>query len=133
VFIIAVIPKFGAMLLLIKIMHLFFAVFIKLEFFFSFCAAASILFGSISALYQVRLKRFLAYSSISNFGYILLTLSFWPGILSTVFATQYLFIYILLLIGLFGLLLNLRQYGSFANINTISELGVLSQHRQPLA
>lgn len=132
-FIIAILPKFGAMLLLIKVLNLFYFVFIKLDFFFKICALVSIIFGSLSALYQVRLKRFLAYSSISNFGYIALTLSVWPGVVSYVISLQYLFIYIVLLMGLFGLLLNLKYVRNYFNVNTFEELGSLVYTRKPLA
>jgi NADH-quinone oxidoreductase subunit N len=133
VFVIALIPKIGALLLLIKIISLFSSIFVDLELFFRYCGLSSIIFGAISAVYQVRIKRFLAYSSISNLGYILLTLSISSGPLSVIFAVQYLIIYVFVLLGLFGVLLNLRYFGVSAPLNTFYDLNILANTKKPLA
>jgi len=57
----------------------------------------------------------------------------WPGVVSYVISLQYLFIYIVLLMGLFGLLLNLKYVRNYFNVNTFEELGSLVYTRKPLA
>jgi len=68
----------------------------------SFC---SILIGTFGALYQVRIKRFLAYTSISQAGYILLGIGCCSstGLFGSIF---HLFFYILSTLGFFCILIN---------------------------
>ncbi len=64
----------------------------------------SMIFGSVGALYQERIKRFFAYSSIHQVGYIVLSLSTGTstGLFSSIF---YIITYNLTTIGFFGVLL----------------------------
>ena len=78
-------------------------------FLFMSCALLSIGLGSIGALYQIKIKRLLAYSTIANLGYILLgfcTISFF-GFFASLY---YFFIYILTLIQMFLILVNIRYF-----------------------
>jgi NADH:ubiquinone oxidoreductase subunit 2 (subunit N) len=67
-------------------------------------ALASIAYGTFAALYEYRLKRFLAYSSISNMGFVLLGFSLHhiPGFTSSIL---YFVIYLLTTLAFFGLLM----------------------------
>ena len=71
------------------------------------CAILSLLIAATTALNQSKIKRLIAYSSISNAGFLLagLTLSTYSGLQTLVF---YLVVYIIMLIGLFTVLLSLR-------------------------
>lgn len=64
----------------------------------------SIAYGTFAGLYEYRLKRFLAYSTITNMGFILLALSLHslPGLIA---ALLYLIVYLLTTVAFFALLL----------------------------
>jgi NADH-quinone oxidoreductase subunit N len=72
-FLFAAVPKIVLFNLIIKIFLLVFSDFsIIWSSFFLFASVLSIVIGSVSALYQKRLKRLFAYSTISHTGFILL-------------------------------------------------------------
>lgn len=77
----------------------------------------SIIFGSIALYYQWNLKRFLAYSSISHIGYILL------GLYCNSFEsyTIYIIIYLLTTLNIFMIIILLSQYQN-KEIKYISQL-----------
>ena len=71
-------------------------------------ATLTILFSSIAALYQKKIKRFLAYSSINHVGYMLMSLG--TGTLLGVHAFfLYIFIYILTMFTFFSILISLKK------------------------
>lgn len=97
-------PKIAILTLWLKIT---FCLAAKLSFFLpllQFLALASIAYGTIAALYEYRLKRFLAYSTISNMGFILLAFSLHsiPGFSAGLI---YFIIYLITTLALFGLLM----------------------------
>jgi len=70
---------------------------------FVLVALLSVFLGSIAAIYQVKIKRLLTYSMITNTGYLLFALSL--GDISAIFVTAfYLVSYIFIMIGLFFVL-----------------------------
>lgn len=70
-------------------------------------ATITILFASLATLYQKKIKRFLAYSSINHVGYMLMGLS--TGTLTGIHSFFiYLSIYIITMLTLFGVLLSLK-------------------------
>jgi len=74
-----------------------------------FVSIISIIVGSIGALYQINIKRLLAYSAIVNVGYILL--AFIVNSAFNIFAAMYyLVIYIFISFNLFIILLYIRRY-----------------------
>ncbi|KAJ3143897.1 hypothetical protein HK101_002974 [Irineochytrium annulatum] len=87
----------------------------------------SIFVGSIGLGYQYRIKRFLVYSSISNIGYILITL-----LIHTDLCFLYLLIYTLTLIGIFTILLSLPTM-VLATSDSMDELLGLVMNNLPLA
>jgi NADH-quinone oxidoreductase subunit N len=109
----AVIPKLA---ITVVFFRLFFFVFFNLlsvfSFFILFCSIISIFMGSVLALYQVKIKRFLAYSAVVHMGYILLSLSL--GSYASIYvAFYYLFVYILVSINIFTIFLILyREKGT---------------------
>lgn len=74
-----------------------------------FCAIFSIIVGSFLALYQVKIKRFFAYSAIVHMGYIILSISLgvWFSIYSTFY---YLLIYLVSCINIFMIFLVILKY-----------------------
>nr|YP_009515544.1 NADH dehydrogenase subunit 2 [Kumanoa ambigua]AVK39497.1 NADH dehydrogenase subunit 2 [Kumanoa ambigua] len=106
----SIFPKFSVLILFIRFCFLGFY-----DFFYSwqkitfFCTYLSIFVGTFGAFSQKKWKRFLAYSSISHVGFILLSFSTGEleGIFSIIF---YILTYIILTFGTFSFLINLRYY-----------------------
>ncbi|MBS1736522.1 MAG: hypothetical protein JSS98_07940 [Bacteroidetes bacterium] len=89
--------------------------------FLFFCALGSIIFGSLGALVQVKIKRFLAYTSISQSGYVLL------GITTNTFngffcSFLYLSYYTFASLCFFLILLNLEHIIQKKNIIYLNQL-----------
>jgi NADH-quinone oxidoreductase subunit N len=86
-------------------------------------AAITIMVGNWAAVSQVNAKRLLAYSSISNAGYLLL------GIIAAneygyIGLVVYLFVYTLMNIGAFGVIISLRRRGLVGdNVDDFAGLG----------
>jgi len=71
-------------------------------------ACLTILFASLAALYQKKIKRFLAYSSINNIGYMLIGLV--PGTLNGLHAFfLYSIMYIIAMFTLFSVILSIKK------------------------
>ena len=75
----------------------------SLYFIFSVIAIASMFFGNITALLQTKIKRILAYSSISHFGYLLVTLIAGNSVAITA-ASFYLTAYFITILTAFGII-----------------------------
>jgi len=97
-------------------------------FFLALSGILAIFVGSVNALYQIKFKRFLAFSGIANLGYILLGLSALStiGSLSMVF---YLMIYILNLTSLMYMMLTVRDDTTIKNV---IEFMVIKHNNYPL-
>ena len=105
----ATVPKIGIFYIFIKLIILMYSNFFEIyHFLFFYTGFFSIILGSLGALVQTKLKRLLAYSTISNMGFIFLGLSLdtFEGYHS---ALIYLLLYILLNLSLFGIILSLRK------------------------
>lgn len=90
-----------------------------------FSAILSILIGTFSSLYQVKIKRLLAFSGITHTGFLLILLgSSAPIALYSIY--NYLFFYIMASINIFTILLNARKWNlkssSFKNIYELALL-----------
>jgi NADH-quinone oxidoreductase subunit N len=71
-FFFAVVPQISILSLLLRLNIIFVYTYLKdLYIFFMFLSMLSIIVGTFGAIYQTKLKRIIAYSSISNMGYIL--------------------------------------------------------------
>jgi NADH-quinone oxidoreductase subunit N len=77
--------------------------------------------GTFGALKQVRIKRFIAYASISQVGFILLGVSS-CSLSGLVASIVYLFIYVVMSLIFFILLLNTEHIATKKNIIYLSEL-----------
>lgn len=105
----ATIPKLAVFSIFIKILY---SIFFNLQFIWQpillFTAIITILFSSIITLYQKKIKRFFAYSSISHVGYMLAALSTGTILgLQSVFV--YLLIYLVTIFLFFGILLSIQN------------------------
>lgn len=91
------------------------------------CSLLSILIGTIGALYERTILRFVAYSSITNFGYILLgvSLSSIDGLVSSAY---YFFMYSLSMILFFVSLSILRNQYTLREFQYITEIFSLSNY-----
>jgi NADH-quinone oxidoreductase subunit N len=93
-------------------------------------AAISMMWGSIAALLQTNLKRLMAYSSISNMGFVLMGLACaTPEGPSS--ALLYLALYLPSTIGIFALILAMRREG--VAVETVADLAGLAQQRPWMA
>lgn len=71
-FFFAIVPQISILSLLLRLNVIFLYAYLKyLYIFLMFLAIFSILVGTLGAIYQTKLKRIIAYSGISNMGYIL--------------------------------------------------------------
>lgn len=116
----AIVPKVAIFSILIRLFFYTFYDFIGFwQQIFIFTAICSMLVGSFAALYQTKIKRLLAYSSIGHIGYLLIglasgTLESFEGLL------LYLFIYIVMTIVLFTIILNVRVHKTNEKIKYIT-------------
>ena len=80
--------------------------------------------GSFAALYQYKLKRLIAYSTISHVGFLLLGLSLnsFLGYLAVLF---YLVVYVFIVLGFFLSVVLTRYSSDFALLKTLDELRFL--------
>lgn len=117
----ALVPKAALFILMYR---LFFDTFLCLSFLwqpiFLHCAVISVALGTVGALFQRRLKRLLAYSTIGHNGFLVLALSsaldFGVNALFT-----YLVIYLLSTSAIFLFVLNVRERGAFIENPTFYE------------
>lgn len=105
----SIVPKTIIFGLIIRLFYsIFYDIFEFFEIIFYFCAFASIFFGSFVSLYQKKIKRLLAYSSITHTGFILL------GFLSNSFENIqsilfYLIFYIIMTVNFWSIFLTIFQ------------------------
>jgi proton-translocating NADH-quinone oxidoreductase chain N len=99
-FFFAVVPQISILSLLLRLNIIFLYSYIKyLYIFLMFLSIFSILVGTLGALYQTKLKRIIAYSGISNMGYIL-TATLTIDIESMYSVIFYIIVYNIISIGL---------------------------------
>lgn len=96
-----------------------FEVFFKFIFFLS--GFLSLLIGSLASLYQIKIKRLLAYSSITNVGYILMALSC-AQIEALSSSFLFFFVYIFTTASIFSVILGLQYYYNNLKLKNIFEL-----------
>lgn len=121
----AVIPKMTILFLLLRFLVIFPLEYIYYQnFLLTFCAILSLLIGTFGAIWQISLKRLLAYSSISHVGFLLtgLTIGTVGSWISVFF---YILIYMILSITLFSLILSIRKYTNYLKLKKINEVKIL--------
>lgn len=132
-FFFAVVPQISIISLLLRLNVIFLDAYMKYLYIFFLCLSIlSILVGTFGAIYQTKLKRILAYSSINNIGYVLsgfLTVDI-EGMYSVIF---YMIVYNIISIGLWILLLNLRNQSNFVKLKEIGDLVLLFKSNKYLS
>nr|YP_010394040.1 NADH dehydrogenase subunit 2 [Peronospora belbahrii]DAZ88048.1 TPA_asm: NADH dehydrogenase subunit 2 [Peronospora belbahrii] len=125
----AIVPKLAFIGVLIR---LFFEIFVNMSYFFEIffyiISFFSMLIGSLSALQQKKIKRLLAYSSISHIGFILM--GFTSNLLNNIpFILLYIIIYIITSINLWTSYLSLninhkpiKYLTDLSNIHSLNKL-----------
>ena len=116
------VPKVSLLFVFFKLYYIvFLEVFAFYQILFILTALLSIILGSVAAIYQIKLKRLLTYSMITNTGYIVLGLSI--GDVSGVFTTLfYLVSYIFIMLGLFAIFITLRTASDNILIKRLNRL-----------
>lgn len=118
----SIVPKIAIFAVLFKLyFFLFFDFFSYWQVWLVFFAFFSIVIGSIGGLYQLRIKRLMAYSAISHVGFISLSLSIFTfdSLVSFLF---YLVAYVILSITFFVAFINLRKITDFSKIKKVTDI-----------
>jgi NADH-quinone oxidoreductase subunit N len=92
-----------------------------LSLYFLIGGVGSVLIGTLGSLFQFKLKRLLAYSTISNMGYIFIALSI-GSFDAYVAAYFYMLVYVLLNLNLFDIIISFIKKSNRKVISDISEL-----------
>lgn len=130
---ISILPKFAVFLVTGKFYYLTFLFMSNIyQPIFHVTAISSVLIGSLSAIYQIKLKRLFAYSAITNAAYlvILLATNDFFSVFSFMF---YLISYTLIILGIFIIFTNLRNWSTGFHLFRISSLTNLYEINPALA
>ncbi len=121
----AIVPKIAILSIFIRIVNIFFIQdFYYTNQFILLSGLISLFIGTFSALYQVKIKRLLAYSAISHVGFLLIGISILS--LESFYAVIfYILVYMLLSINVFSIILNLRKWNNNFKVKKINELVLL--------
>ncbi len=131
--ILAVLSKFVIAIAFIKIyMYVFFSFSFYWYRIFLVLGTFSVVFASIAALYQDKIKRLLAYSGIAHMGYVLLAAST-NNIEGFFAAYYYLLVYSFTGLGIFIILLSVRKYTNYLKIKTLSDFSSLFRNNPVIA
>nr|YP_005352923.1 NADH-plastoquinone oxidoreductase subunit 2 [Mankyua chejuensis]ADZ47955.1 NADH-plastoquinone oxidoreductase subunit 2 [Mankyua chejuensis]AJJ48585.1 NADH dehydrogenase subunit 2 [Mankyua chejuensis] len=99
----SIVPKLAALILTIRLFHtIFFPLSIKCYFSFKILAILSMTLGNLIAIAQTNMKRMLAYSSISQIGYILIGIIAGNSTDRYASVVTYMLIYIFMNLGVFA-------------------------------
>ena len=129
----AIVPKIAIFSIFAKLfLFVFFEIFDSWQPIFVYCSASSMILGSVAAIFQKKIKRLLAFSSIGHMGYMLIGIccGTLDGIMSTII---YLMIYTLMLINIFASILALKSEDNRFRIKYLEDFGLLSKSNPLLA
>lgn len=131
--ILAAVSKFVIAVAFIKIyMYVFFSFSFYWYRIFLVLGLLSVLFASIAALYQDKIKRLLAYSGIAHMGYVMLAVS--SNSIEGFFAAYYyLLIYSFTSLAIFVILLSVRKYSDYLKIKNLEDFSSLFRNNPPIA
>jgi NADH-quinone oxidoreductase subunit N len=102
------------------------------SFIFFFCGVFSLILGAVSSISQIKIKRLLAYSSISNVGYFLVALcpGSFEGFVSCIF---FMIIYIFTSTSFFAILISTRYFSNNLKLKNISDFFSLTASNIPIS
>ena len=117
----AIVVKMVLFIFVIRVFCYVFSSVLLWQSFFLISGCGSIIIGCLGALLQKKIKRFLAYTSINQIGFLLLGLSTnnFSGISSSL---MFLMVYILMNIIFFGVLLNIQHFTQKFQIIYLTDL-----------
>lgn len=97
-----------------------------------YSSICSIIIGTLGALYQVKIKKLLAYSAISHVGFLLIGLVTLSnlGVFALFF---YLVVYIVMSLNVFAVILSIRKQDNLLKFKKISEFVILFKSNKLLA
>lgn len=129
----AAVAKFAIAVVFMKI---YVYVFFSLSFYwyriFLTLGLFSVIFASIAALYQDKIKRLLAYSGIAHMGYVLLSIS--SNSIEGFFAAYfYLLVYSFTGVGIFIILLSIRKYNDYLKLKSLADFSSLFRNNPVIA
>ncbi len=129
----AVVPQVGIFSTLIRLNIIFFQSYYNyLNMLFIILGMLSIIIGTLGAIYQTKLKRIFAFSSISNMGYAVLLLCTLD--IESVFAVLFfVIIYNFINLGLWFILLTIRNRSTNETLKEISDIIILYNSNKYLA
>jgi NADH-quinone oxidoreductase subunit N len=129
----AALAKLGVLALAVRLLYAVFAPLVpSLLPLLLALGTVSVVLGTLGALAQRRLKRFLAYSAIVHGGWVVLALGA-GGPLGLFAAAGYSLVYLVISLNLFGLLLPLRRRPGDRRPRTLEDLGSLFRTNPALA
>jgi len=131
--ILAAVSKFVIAVAFIKIyMYVFFSFSFYWFRIFLILGLLSVVFASIAALYQDKIKRLLAYSGIAHMGYVMLAIS--SNSIEGLFAAYYyLLVYSFTGLAIFIILLSVRKYTNYLKIKSLSDFSSLFRNNPVIA
>jgi proton-translocating NADH-quinone oxidoreductase chain N len=123
----AIVPKLGLIIFFLRLFFDSFYVFLpSLQYLLIISSITSMLIGSFGAIWQVKIKRLLAFSAISHVGYMLIGLC--SCSIESVYAVVfYAIIYIFMSISSFCLLLAIRKNSDLKKIKYIEDISIISK------
>ena len=132
----AVVPKVIMVSFILKLLcYSFYDLVVIWKFVIGICCIFSVIIGTFSAMYQRKLKRFLAYSSISHVGYMLLGLTIGSQGGATM-TLLYVIVYAIMSLNIWSIVLSLNSSSlkgsKFLRIQYLSELNILTNRNPAL-
>ena len=126
----SLIPKLSLIFLFIRLITIHLNYIGDWYFFLISCGILSILIGTFGALYQIKIKRLIAYSAISHMGFIIIGLSNFT-LFNFISVFFYALVYIILNFVFFSILITLRKY-NYIELKNINDLSVLIKNNTVL-
>ena len=123
----AIVPKLGLLIFFFRLFFESFYVFLPpLQYLLVISSISSMLIGSFGAIWQIKIKRLLAFSAISHVGYMLIGLSCCSveSIYAVIF---YAIIYVFMSVSSFCLLFTIRKNNSLKKIKYIEDISTISR------
>ncbi len=130
---ISTVPKLAILSVIFNIYYIAYISLVDVwSYMFLISGVLSLIIGTIGGLYQIKIKRLLAFSTINNMGYILLGLNLASkaSIEVTVF---YLLIYIILNTGIFSIIIAILKDKTNKELIYINDLSIVTQKNPLLA
>lgn len=123
----AIVPKIAILGILVRLNYdVFFSLLFSSQQLFIVLSILSMMIGTFASLWQIKLKRLIAYSSIGHVGYMLIGLT--ASSLDSIYAVfVYIVIYVIMTVSIFTTVLMLRKQKINKQIKHLKDLSILAQ------